>query len=522
MDVIKFLQNIIVIILFPVYSVSIAQHTNIKVADHLNSGEPEEPSIIINPVNPDNILVGSNSDNYYYSTDRGETWVHGVLTSTYGVSGDPVVLVDNKSNFYYFHLVSNLNKVVCQKTTTIGGRWSDGTYTGVNGIKDNDKEWAAVDLNNNYLYVSWSQFDTHGSSNPQHKSEILLSRSTDDGLTWSTPVAVSDKKGDATGGNTSTHASMPAIGQNGDVYVTWMSPDGLMFDKSDDYGETWLPNDINISNKRINWLYNVPGLIRCPSFPVISCDLSQGPNNGNIYITWADQSNGFNDTDVWMVKSLDAGITWSDAVRVNDDSAGKHQFFPTLTIDQSNGNLYFLFYDRRNHNGTSTDVFMALSKDGGESFTNFKISENLFIATTNAFLGDYIGISATNNVIRPVWTRIDNNELSLWTALIEPASITVVDELKNKYLPEEFILYPNYPNPFNPSTQIKFGLPSTAHVKLIIFNSLGQEVRELVNKEMKPGTYQIEFNAVDLPSGVYLYTINVNNNRKSRKMLYLK
>ncbi|MEZ5146518.1 MAG: sialidase family protein [Bacteroidales bacterium] len=67
---------------------------------------------------------------------------------------------------------------------------------------------------------------------------------------------------------------------------------------------------------------------RCNGLPITVCDLSGGPNNGTIYINWSDQSNGEDDTDVWVVKSTDGGDTWSEPMRVNDDPPGKQQFLP--------------------------------------------------------------------------------------------------------------------------------------------------------------------------------------------------
>lgn len=69
--------------------------------------------------------------------------------------------------------------------------------------------------------------------------------------------------------------------------------------------------------------------------------------------------------------------------------------------------------------------------------------------------------------------------------------------------PGEFALHQNYPNPFNPSTRLNFTLPEDSKVKLIIYNGLGEEVREPVNSEFPAGRHQIDFDAAGLPSGVY-------------------
>ena len=78
-----------------------------------------------------------------------------------------------------------------------------------------------------------------------------------------------------------------------------------------------------------------------------------------------------------------------------------------------------MFYDRRNYTDTQTDVYMAISKDGGESFTNERISELPFTPKENVFFGDYNNISAYKGIIRPIWTRYEDGKLSIWTALIE-------------------------------------------------------------------------------------------------------
>jgi len=504
----------------------LAQYQNVMVGNAIQQYEPNEPSIVINPYNTNHILVGSNTDNYYYSIDGGMSWQHGVLTSTFGVNGDPCVLA-NEDGYYYFHLVPYGSRIVCQKTSSLSGVWSNGSYTGLNGTKDNDKEWAVVNQNNGNIYVTWAQFDEHGSLNQEDSSEIQLSRSTDGGITWATPVVVSDRKGNAQGGNYSDHAPMPAVGPNNEVYVTWWSPDGLMFDKSIDGGITWLEDDINVSGFHIDWLVlNVPGVQIVPGFPIINCDLSSSEYRGNIYICWTDERSGYHDTDVWIVKSTDNGISWSDPIRVNNDPPGKHQFFAWMTIDQTNGNLYFLFYDRRNYINLQTDVFMAVSRDGGDSFINFKVSESPFTPSLYNFIGHYIGVSAHNNVVRPVWTRIDDNNPSLWTALVD--SVSSVNEYPEQSDVLSYTLFQNYPNPFNPKTVIGYQLSVTSHIMLKVYDIIGNEIATLVNEEKLAGTYEVNFNAAELTSGLYFYTLTAGQSgtgqvfSETKKMLLLK
>ena len=167
------------------------------------------------------------------------------------------------------------------------------------------------------------------------------------------------------------------------------------------------------------WSFDIPGITRCNGMPVLVCDLSNGPHRGTLYLNWSDQRNGTGDTDVWLARSTDGGRTWSAPQRVNDDKKGRQQFLTWLAVDQTTGHLYTVFYDRRAYDDERTDVYLAVSRDGGQSFENMKISESPFDPVSFIFFGDYNHISAHAGMVRPIWTRLENNVLSVWTALID-------------------------------------------------------------------------------------------------------
>jgi hypothetical protein len=89
-------------------------------------------------------------------------------------------------------------------------------------------------------------------------------------------------------------------------------------------------------------------------------------------------------------------------------------------------------------------------------------------------------------------------------------------------MPNEFALSQNYPNPFNPSTTINYSIPEAGYVSLQIYNVLGEVVRTLVDREQSPGEYKVYFNARDLPSGVYFYSIRSGSYAQVKKMMLLK
>jgi hypothetical protein len=89
-------------------------------------------------------------------------------------------------------------------------------------------------------------------------------------------------------------------------------------------------------------------------------------------------------------------------------------------------------------------------------------------------------------------------------------------------VPESFILGQNYPNPFNPTTTIEFSLPFASHVELVICDILGKEIETLVSGWLQAGAHTVEFNAKNLPSGVYFYRLQAGSFEQMKKMLLLK
>ena len=104
----------------------------------------------------------------------------------------------------------------------------------------------------------------------------------------------------------------------------------------------------------------------------------------------------------------------------------------------------------------------------------------------------------------------------------DQSEVVAVDDNENKLNAEEFALYPNYPNPFNPSTTIRFSLPEDQLVSLSIFNLRGQLVELLLNDRRSAGEHIINWNAGNLASGVYIYQIRSSGKSITQKMILMK
>ena len=407
------------------------QFTNVMIAQ-AKSGTfigPCEPTICVNPKNPQQVAAGAVLNHYYWSHDGGRTWQNNKLTSTYGVYGDPVIIADWQGNFFYAHLSDPegkgwsseklLDRIVIQKSTDGGQTYDNGAFTGNRHPKDQDKHWLVADPKTNALYCTWTEFDKYDSKKPEDRSRILFSKSTDGGKTWTDALPINQFDGDCLDDDNTTEGAVPAAGPNGEIYVAWAWGNKIWFDRSLDGGKTWLERDVEVADQPGGWNFDIPGIQRCNGMPVLVCDLSNGPDRGALYVNWADQRHGANDTDIWVAKSTDGGNTWSKPVRVNDDKKGHQQFLTWLAIDQTTGYLYSVFYDRRAYTDEQTDVYLARSTDGGKSFENMKISSEPFKPVSLIFFGDYNHISAHAGVVRPIWTRLDKNVLSVWTAIAD-------------------------------------------------------------------------------------------------------
>jgi predicted CXXCH cytochrome family protein len=115
-------------------------------------------------------------------------------------------------------------------------------------------------------------------------------------------------------------------------------------------------------------------------------------------------------------------------------------------------------------------------------------------------------------------TVLENTIAFLDTAIVTSVALPDPDA----GLPQRFELHQNYPNPFNPSTTIRFDVAQRAHVKLMVYNSLGQEIETLVDQQLAASSYTVNFNAAGLSSGIYYYRIISDNFVTTKKMLLLK
>jgi len=431
------------LIVFGVQLTSAQQVVRISEPSAIN---PAEVSIAINPKNPDNMIAASfqtghppkpRAGSYHYVTfDGGKTWKT-VMTPnpTNLVQGDDVIAFSSDGVAYHVHLsfdgirlarpVRAENGMIINVSKDGGNTWSDGTAA-INHINTvnpfEDKPGLVVDnapasQSKGNVYLAWTRFDVYGSANPEHRSQIYFTRSTDQGQTFSMPFRISDTGGDCLDSDNTVEGAVPAVGPKGEVYIVWAGPLGLVFDKSLDGGLSFGKDKV-IGDIPGGWDFSIEGLGRANGMPVTGVDLSNGPNKGTLYVNWVDARNG--DPDVFVMSSANGGDTWSSPVRVNDDPIknGKVQFFTWMAVDPTDGSVNIVFYDRRDTPGTQTGLTLARSVDGGRSFVNHKIDLPPFAINSRVFFGDYSSISAYDGRVVPVFMHfVNDSSLAVSVAL---------------------------------------------------------------------------------------------------------
>ena len=299
--------------------------------DNIIGDAANEPSIAIDPTNPDRMFIGwrqfDNVNSNFrqagiaYTLDGGETWTFPGVINPGVFRSDPVLDSDSEGNIFYNSLSVPSGDYVCDVFKIDSGQvtWDEGTFA-----QGGDKQWMVIDRSggvgdgNNYSFwnVSFSIC-----------APGAFVRSTDNGETFESCVTV-----DGT-----PRWGTCAVGPEGELYLVGRnSYPGLVVVKSttaklDEEMVTWdFHSQFEIGGIVTGWTDVNPQGILGQAY--IDVDVSDGPGRGNVYALASVERNDINDpADVMFARSLDGGETWEDAIRINDDiGTWNYQWFGTL------------------------------------------------------------------------------------------------------------------------------------------------------------------------------------------------
>jgi Neuraminidase (sialidase) len=279
----------------------------------------------------------------------------------------------------------------------------------------NDKELMWIDTHasspfKDRIYVVW---DVPNSV----RGGMRVVTSGDKGKTWSHVITLSNDR--AIGSHITT-------GPAGEVYVAWpdTASQELRIRKSTDGGKTFQPVKV-IAKTNKSYEISIPAMCQRNALIYLSLgvDRSSGPRKGWVYATWTDRNNGDEDpgcavapsstsnTNIYFSRSKDGGSTWSAPRIIHSDIPNTDQFNQWMDVDASNGVLHAIFYDTRDDaDRKKTNLYYVASKDGGDTWsdesriTNMQTDETVLGAELGNQYGDYNGLVAFQQLVRPVWT----------------------------------------------------------------------------------------------------------------------
>jgi hypothetical protein len=471
-----------------------------------------EPSIAVDPSQPNRMAIGwrhfstvaSNfrEAGWAFSQDGGRSWTFtGVLTP--GVfRSDPVLGFDANGNFYFNSLKVVGSAFTCDVFTSInhGVSWGSPVYA-----HGGDKQWMVVDrtggVSDGYIYCAWSPAAGCCGTN-------TFTRSIDDAASFATPTGI---------------PSTPAWGTldvapDGTLYLSGLDldkPSAFLVSKSTNARDaamspTFSTTAVDMGGTAVFFAGastpNPGGLL---GQVWIAVDPSLGATAGYIYMLCSVDPQGLDPLDVHFVRSTDGGVNWSAPVRVNDDAGNAWQWFGTMSVSPD-GRIDAIWNDSRNtgvHN--QSELYHSSSTDGGVTWsTNEKLSPawNSHVGWPNQDkIGDYYGMISDRVGAHIAWAATFNGEQDVYylrvgdydcnvNGVADSLDIALGGSSDNDLngIPDEcesiateaghdrparYQLFQNAPNPFNPTTTIRFELPVGSHIKLQIFDVRGRLVR---------------------------------------------
>lgn len=401
-----------------------------------------EPSIAVDPRNPNRTLIGVNTSTVLITEDPLlKRWKAVAVNPAQGFYGDPVMKIGQNGTVYLAHLAKNkqgvwpnfFDRIVFERSID-SGRTFSAVDVGYHKGKMQDKPWFALDewkgsQGKGNIYLAWTEFDTYGSARATDSSRIRFAKTTMQlGAEFAEPVVISDCSGDAKDDDGTAEGANIAVTPDGVVHVVWSRADSLWYDCSRDQGKTW-GKDYFLAEQFGGWNHeDLKGTMRVNGMPFIVSDAK-----GNVVVVYSSQSCKSASTlackmrNVYAVVKLAASNDFSEPVQLNwptalmsnaahqlnsetPDFTLTEQYSPQVVTSPNRKRIFVAWQDRRRSTtGAFFDVYGAELKVVRKSFVgkpSLQVSENIRLSNTasvapgNAvFMGDYMGLDWQREIV---------------------------------------------------------------------------------------------------------------------------
>lgn len=474
--------------------------------------------------------------NFGRSTDAGLTW-----TTTYSPSnslpgcyicvgpngttnGGCVIYVtntgsDNGGRIYNFHRSTDGGTTFTLMSSQ--SLWANyvGYYTGsrhtINNARTAPHPKVAMDNSNGpyrgRLYFVHASNDPAGNGN---KPDIWLRYSTDQGATWSTRVRVNDNANP-----TASDQWFPEIwceATTGRLYIHWMDDrenpttfqTAIYATYTTDGGQTFAPNQ-----RLGNTTFTFPNPSCSPNCYRGDYTTITANNPVCAFSIWSDHRNGtaLNMGAYFPDFALRARPT-SDTLKQSNDSSFHYVTIPAVKLWSRTTKFSASVTPSP---GSGTITLSLLHKTANtllDSMTAYPDSLRLRVKTSGGVTAGFYTVTVKGN--GPNGTPVHVRDITLL--------ITDFVGITQNQVPVDYKLYQNFPNPFNPSTNIRFDIAKTGNVKITLFDVTGRMVKVITDSKFEAGSHMVEFSGDNLPSGIYFYKLETEGYAETKKMIMIK
>jgi len=474
----------------------------------------------------------------YRTTNSGVSWTPYYVNS-YTVSG---IHFTQNGTAYAFGSPGTI-----YRSTDSGNQWSlmpaNGLFSMVNAasITGNDKFWAAADsvliYHSTDLGSNWSvifrEYLTKEHLNSVYftgnltgfacgEKGILLN-TTNGGVNW----LVSNL------GTNFSLKDMKFVNSQTGFIVGSISPTGVIF-RTTNGGGSWqsVYNDssqlvsIQFINPVTGWAAGSSGYYLTTTNSGLNWTRSRFESTNIEDICFINSSTGFIGKGSGLYRTTNSGINWTQS---SSNQTGAIQYTGnTIYASTRTENAFFVL--KSTNAGLNWQQYQVSGGQYKELYftseqTGWIIAGNSIRKTTNSGVNWFNQATGSNSIYGIKLHFIDENYgwcVGMYGGIMRTTTGGIGIEPISTEIPQKYELLQNYPNPFNPVTKFKFQMPKSGFTKLTIFDVTGREISTLVNQDLKPGTYEIEWDASNFPSGVYFCSLITNESTQTRKMVLVK